>query len=156
MKSLERFSIFSISATAGDPGVGEVFRVLMHKKLLILSKFDEYLPRGKYGSSPDLILLEFLVEGSHDWFIIPDAITMGRYAPKDNSIGIKIPMLKDISESVLSNDVAKVNTFLLEIFGEIGELITASKPLAKLDFDASKFNQDYQVFMQHLLDDIPR
>ena len=47
MKSLERFSIFSISATAGDPGVGEVFRVLMHKKLLILSKFDEYLPRGK-------------------------------------------------------------------------------------------------------------
>ena len=62
MKSLERFSIFSISATAGDPGVGEVFRVLMHKKLLILSKFDEYLPRGKYGSSPDLILLEFLVE----------------------------------------------------------------------------------------------
>ena len=81
---------------------------------------------------------------------------MGRYAPKDNSIGIKIPMLKDISESVLSNDVAKVNTFLLEIFGEIGELITASKPLAKLDFDASKFNQDYQVFMQHLLDDIPR
>lgn len=50
----------------------------------------------------------------------------------------------------------QVNTFLLEIFGEIGELITASKPLAKLDFDASKFNQDYQVFMQHLLDDIPR
>ena len=154
MKSLERFSIFSISATAGDPGVGEVFRVLMHKKLLILSKFDEYLPRGKYGSSHDLI--QFLVEGSHHWFIIPDAIKMGRYAPKDNSIGIKIPMLKDISESVLSNDVAKVNTFLLEIFGEIGELITASKPLAKLDFDASKFNQDYQVFMQHLLDDIPR
>ena len=74
MKSLERFSIFSISATAGDPGVGEVFRVLMHKKLLILSKFEEYLPRGKYRSSPDLILLEFLVEGSHHWFIIPDDI----------------------------------------------------------------------------------
>jgi hypothetical protein len=96
-----------------------------------------------------------LVEGSHDWFTIPDAIKFGRYGPKDKSIRVKIPMLKHISEAVLNDDVETANKFLLETFTKVGELIATSKALAKLDFDFKKFNRDYQVFMQHLLDHAP-
>jgi hypothetical protein len=64
-------------------------------------------------------------------------------------------MLKHISEAVLNDDVETANKFLLETFTKVGELIATSKALAKLDFDFKKFNRDYQVFMQHLLDHAP-
>ena len=155
MTPLERLSILSASGITGDSKVYEAYLDLMQRKWKISSKFDEYLPRKSYGENPDLILLEFFVEGSHHWFTIPDAIKMGRYGAKDKSIGIKIPMLLNISQAVLTNDVKKVNIFLMETFTMVGELIATNKILAKLDFDSKKFNQDYQVFMQHLLDDSP-
>ena len=101
-------------------------------------------------------MLDFYIEGSHDWFTIPDKIKIGRYSTKEKAISIKIPMLKDVSGAVLSNDVQKVDNFLVNTFERVGELIMSSKALARLDFDFKKFAQDYQVFMQHLLDDSPK
>mgnify|MGYP006371521225 FL=1 len=151
----ERLSLFSITGIAGDPNVGKIYRELMFSKLEILPQFEKFLPRGCYGKDIDLILLECYVEGSHNWFTIPDKIKLGRYSSKEKAVSVKIPMLKEISDAFLSGNVAKVNEFLLETFKTIGDLIDSSKPLAKLDFDAIAFRRDYQVFMEHLLDDAP-
>lgn len=153
---LERFSILSPSAITGDQKVHSAYRDLIRGRWLIESKFDQYLPCGVYGHDLDLILLQFYVEGSHHWFTIPEKIKIGRYSLKEKAITIKIPMLKDVSNAVLDNDVEKANQFLIETFTEVGRLINASKSIAKLDFDFVKFNKDYQIFMSHLLDDAPK
>jgi hypothetical protein len=139
----------------GDSKVHLAYKDLIYKKWKISELIDLYLPIGHYGKDVEMIALQFFVEGTHDWFTIPDAIKLGRYGPKDKSIGIKIPMLKHISEAVLNDDVETANKFLLETFTSVGQLISTSKSLAKLDFDFNKFNKDYQVFMQHLLDYAP-
>lgn len=156
IEPLDLHSTLSASAITGDSRVYEAYKKLMDEAWAIDKRFDKYFPRGKYGDDIELILLEFYVEGSHHWFTIPEKIKMGRHSLKDKSISVKIPMLKDVSDAVLSNDVQKVNNFLVDTFRKVGELIMTSKPLAKLDFDFDKFDHDYQAFMQHLLDDYPK
>jgi hypothetical protein len=155
MTAIQQFSILSFFGIMGDSKVTLAYDNLLYKKWKTRELIDLYLPVGHYGKDVELILLAFLVEGSHHWFTIPDAIKFGRYGPKDKSIRVKIPMLKHISEAVLNDDVETANKFLLETFTKVGELIATSKALAKLDFDFKKFNKDYQVFMQHLLDHAP-
>jgi hypothetical protein len=153
---IEQLSILSVTGIMGDSKVDVAYTAIMYEKWKVRSKFDKYLPRNQFGHDVDFILLEFYVEGSHDWFTIPDKIKIGRYSTKEKAISIKIPMLKDVSGAVLSNDVQKVDNFLVNTFERVGELIMSSKALARLDFDFKKFAQDYQVFMQHLLDDSPK
>ena len=99
-----------------------------------------------------MILLEFCVEGSHDWFVIPGEIKMGRYSQKEKAISIKIPMLKEISNAILGDDIEIVNEYLVSTFTEVGRLLGSSKALAKIDFDKKKFNIDYHIFLGHLLE----
>ncbi len=140
----------------GDSVVDAAFTAIFYDQWKISEKFDSYFPRGKYGTQPDLILLECFVEGTHPWFTMPDTIKIGRYGPKDNSIGIKIPVRSTISSAVLSEDTPTVNAFLTATFTQIGDLILRSKPLDKLNFNKTTFNGDWHVFMQHLLDDSPQ
>jgi hypothetical protein len=158
---LDRHSLMSSFAIVGDSKVHEAYSQLIYKNWggenwEFRIKFDKYLPRGEYGFDLDLILLEFYVEGSHAWFPIPDEIKIGRYTKKDKSISIKIPMLKPISEAILNDNNVVVREFLINTFTKVGELVLASKPISKLDFNKEKFKTDYRMLMQHLLDDAPK
>lgn len=152
MKILIRNSLLGTTAIVGDANVNKAYMRVMYYDWGVVEKFNSYLPRGDYGSGLDLILLEFCVEGSHDWFVIPGEIKMGRYSQKEKAISIKIPMLKEISNAILGDDIEIVNEYLVSTFTEVGGLLESSKALAKIDFDKKKFNIDYHIFLGHLLE----
>lgn len=151
----ERLSLFSITGIAGDPNVGKIYRELMFSKLEVLPQFEKFLPRGCYGKDIDLILLEFYVKALITGSRFPIRSNWGAIHQRKKRSLSRYRCSRKFQMPFLSGNVAKVNEFLLETFKTIGDLIDSNKPLAKLDFDAIAFRRDYQVFMEHLLDDAP-
>jgi len=148
-------SIIGASAIVGDSQVHRAYKTI-YREWGIEARLDQYLPAGKYGHDLELILLQFHVEGSHAWFTIPSEIKIRRYAKKQKAIAIDIPMLKPISEAVLTGDYNKARSFLVDTFTTVGELVLNKKYPTEFDFDKNKFKADYQIFMRHLLDGAPK
>lgn len=147
---LPRHSILSVSGISGDKRVADAYSALVHGRWGVVEAFDACLPRGAYGEDLDLILFMFHVEGSHAWFRMPERITLGRYSAKEKSVGVNVPMFPPISEAVRGHDDKRVQSFLVDTFGEARRLLLSRKSLIALDFDVGRFNRDYDALLQRL------
>ena len=151
IKKQSENTFIGASAIVGDQNVLSAYNKLMQEKFKIYAKMDKYFLGKDYGTGLELILYMFYVEGEHHWFKMPDEIKLGRYSAKEKSISVNIPMPKSTSAVIIAGDLKKTEEFLMDTYKKSGELIASSKSLVKIDFNAKKFAQDYQVFLDNLL-----